>query len=359
MDLRQDPLAAQLIRAVDAALSGARNPSVELADIGIPALSLPEELGGYGLGLSADVAVNGRLGYQLEPVPAYRETVLALELLPSGVDLGPVGQLLLDGAAHAVAVGVHDSAALRLDGAGRLWGDTAELPESRYALVVARASADDGRTVWLLVDPEQAAVRTVASARLEQPHVRFSFDGAEAREVAVSEAAVWRALDRARVRNAALLLGVADRALETARAHVNRRIQYGEPLIKLQTISHRLARMVGIGDGWRLLLHETAWQHDRELVRAGDSALVLGVAADHALECSRLGIQLHGVRGMLAHSTAAAAYRIASVEAIRLGTPQQQWITAGHAGAGSEPHAFAVAPAAQAESDSAGELASI
>jgi alkylation response protein AidB-like acyl-CoA dehydrogenase len=357
MDLRQDPMAAQLMRAVDAALSGTRSPSVELADMGIPALSLPEELGGYGLGLSADVAVNSRLGYQLEPVPAYRETVLALELLPAGVELGSVQDLLLNGVAHAAAVGLHDTSALRLDADGRLWGDTAELPDSRYALLVVRAGTDDGRARWLLVDPEQAAVRTTAGARLEQPHVRFSFDDAETRELDVSEAAVQRAFDRARVRNAALLLGVADRALETARAHVNRRIQYGDPLIKLQTIAHRLARLVGIGDGWRLLLHEIAWQHDRELVRAGDSALILGVAADHALECSRLGIQLHGVRGMLAHSTAAGAYRVASVEAIRLGTPHRQWVEAGHAAAGFGLHTFAVAP--EDIESSAGEFASL
>lgn len=355
MDLRQDPIATQLMRAVDAALAGARNPSVELADVGIPALSLPEELGGYGLGLGADVAVNSQLGYLLEPVSAYRETVLALELLPAGMELGGLQEALFAGTAHAAAVGLHDSSALRLDADGRLWGETAELPDSRYVLLVARARTDDGRTGWLLVDPEQAAVRRVVSARLDQPHVRFSFDGAEARELAVPEATARRALDRARVRNAALLLGIAERALETARAHVNRRIQYGDPLIKLQTVSHRLARLVGIGDGWRLLLHEVAWQHDREAVNPGDSALILAVAADHALECSRLGIQLHGVRGMLAHSTAAAAYRVASVEAIRLGTPQGEWVTAGHVAAGSG--ALPV-PQEGAEQKPAGELAS-
>lgn len=329
MDLRPDPFQQRLAGAVDAALSGVRGPVAELAAIGVPALSLPLDLGGYGLGLTADVVVNGRLGYALEPVPAYRETVLALELVRPADIPDDVRQKLLDGHAHAVAVGLYGSSGLRVEPDGRLWGDSAELPDGRYEFIVARAATSAGDTAWFLITPDREAVSTTRVEQLGMPHLRLSFQGVRARAISVPDEVLRSALERARVRQAAVLLGLADRALETARGHANRRIQYGNPLLRLQTVAHRLARLVGIADGWRLALYENAWRQDRGHGRPGDGALILATAVDHALECTRLGIQLHGVRGMLAHSTAATAYRLASVEAIRMGAPQSVWLEAG------------------------------
>ena len=341
MDLSPDPIQERLAKAVDDALSGARDPTVELAAIGVPALCLPEEVGGYALGLGADVIVHGRLGYALETMPADRETVLCLELAGPTAVPDELRAGLLDGTAHAAVSGTLGDSSLRTDPAGRLWGKSEPLPGGNYRFVVGRAPSGRG-SGWFAAVPNSGTCRTEPCSRLGSPHVRLTFEGAPATALDVSSDAAQAAVERARVRQAAVLHGIADRALETARAHVNRRNQYGAPLLDLQSVAHRLATLVGDGEGWRLMLHETAWRHDRGAQRPGDGTLVLAAAAEHALTCTRLAIQLHGARGMLANSTAAAAYRVASVEATRMGPPQSLWVESGRI-----PQAAPGAPARQ------------
>jgi alkylation response protein AidB-like acyl-CoA dehydrogenase len=133
----------------------------------------------------------------------------------------------------------------------------------------------------------------------------------------------------ARIRQAAFLIGVAARSLEVARDHTHRRQQFGRALVAFQTVSHRLAALLAEGDGWMLLLQEAAWQHDCGKDATRSAAEILAASAEHALQASRLAVQLHGVRGMLAHSIPATAYRIAAAEGVRLGTPRWLWLEVG------------------------------
>lgn len=320
MDLRIDPLQERLAAAVEAALTRTGGVYRELAAIGVPELGAPERLGGLGLGLGADVMVHAELGRALEPPGPLGETSLVLDLLP-GPEEVPDGLLgeIYKGAAQAVTVGVHTPAALRADADGSLWGDSGYLPAGRIGLAVVRTGDD-----WYLLAPDDTGCEVEETSVLGLPGRRLRLRGAHARPFRPHDPG--RALDAARVRQAALLLGLAERAVENARAHVNRRIQYGRPLIELQTVAHALARLVGEADGWRLVLHEVAWRHDRGLDCRARAARILAAAAEHALACARRGLQLHGVRGMLAHSAAATAYRIVSAESVRLGTPDALWL---------------------------------
>lgn len=338
MDLRIDPVQEQLADAVDAALGRSTDVHAELAAVGVPELGLPERLGGFGLGLSADVVVNHRLGRNLQPLPAHRETVFALELLPDGAAPEPFLERVLKGAAHATTIGVHTTPTLRADHEGAIWGDSEHLPAGDLALAVLRAVAPGGDTRWYRVPLGGAAAVSRDSALLGVAGQRVHFTGAPATPVEVDDGRWRTALDAARTRQAAVLLGIAEHALDTARSHVNRRIQFDEPLVRRQTVAHRLARLVGLADGWWLLLHEAAWRHDRGVGRAADAAQVLATAAEHALLSTRLALQLHGVRGMLAHSAAATAYRLASVEATRMGAVGRLWREAGAAHLAA-PHA--------------------
>lgn len=325
MDLSIDPIQRRLADAVDTALTRTGDPSTELAGIGVPELSVAETLGGLGLGLAADIMVSSRLGYGLEPLSAYRETVLALDLLAEAGIPGPHLGDVFKGTRHAVTVGLHSGTGLRVDSGGLLWGESECLPPGDIGLAVVRAVEYDGPTGWYLVLPQSPSCRTEPVERLGVSRLRLHFAGASVRPLAVTDERCARALDAARVRQAAMLLGLADRALDTARSHVNNRVQYGKPLVELQTVAHSLARLSGDADGWRLLLHETAWHCDRGGLHAAKTARLLAVASEHAMLAARRALQLHGVRGMLAHSTAATVYRIASVEGVRMGTPARIW----------------------------------
>ncbi|MFD8478599.1 acyl-CoA dehydrogenase family protein [Kitasatospora sp. NPDC059673] len=331
MDLRTDPVQRRLAEAVDAALSRTGDPYAELAAIGVPELSLPARLGGYGLGLGADVVVNLRLGHHLQPLPAGRETLFALGLLTAEQLPDGLLEQVLKGAAHVVTIGVHDRPTLRADQAGGLWGESGPLPSGEPALAVVRATAPGGVPRWYVVRPDPADEPAGDGSLLGVPGRTVRFAGTRATEIEVPDELLRSELDAARIRQAAVLLGLADRAVAATRTHVNRRTQFGRPLVELQTVAHRLARLVGLADGWRLLVHEAAWRHDLGEPCTGEAAQALAAAAEHALTATRLCIQLHGARGMLAHSTAATAYRLASLEATRMGPPARLWAEAGRA----------------------------
>jgi azi35 len=330
MDLRADPFQKTLATAIDTALTGTRDAAVELAAVGVPEMSLSEKLGGYGLGLGADVVVHHRLGYGLEPVPALRETVLALDLLhPDDVPADVLTELIA-GKGHAATSGTHREPRLTANTDGRIWGTTEPLPDGGpLRLFVTRALQNDGRMGWYTLDPTAPGCDELPGEQLGVPTRRLRVEGVRALPCHVTDATC--ALHRARIRQAAVLLGLADRALESARAHVNTRIQYGQPLLELQTIAHRLARLVAEAEGWRLLVQEAAWRIDQSCEDPSDAIRALAAATEHAHASTRLGIQLHGVRGMAAHSTVASAYRLASIEALRMGTTCMLWAQTGHA----------------------------
>ncbi|MET7418871.1 acyl-CoA dehydrogenase family protein [Dactylosporangium sp. NPDC005555] len=318
-----DPLQQRLRDAVDAVLTRTGDLSAQLGTIGVPALGAPAGIGGAALGLGADIVVNDRLGHALQPLGAYRDTAFALDLLDGSPDV-PADTVaeLLEGAKHAVVIGARVPSDIRVEADGTLWGASEPLPRATVGLCVVRTDDD----AWHLVVADPATCLAEPFDHFGTPATRVRFDGAAARPLPITAERWRRALAAARIRQAALLLGTADRILEVARAHVNTRVQSGRPLVERQTVAHRLATLMGEGDGWRLVLHRAAWQFDRDEDPA--AAGVLAALAEHAQTASRTALQLHGVRGMLAHSTTATAYRQVSVESTRLGSPADLWLAA-------------------------------
>ncbi|MFD7168136.1 acyl-CoA dehydrogenase family protein [Streptomyces violascens] len=306
--------------------------SAQLATIGVPSLNAPERLGGLALGLSADIVVNERLGYALEPLGCYRETAFALDMLDSDdVRAENLAEILADlykGTRHAVVVGARGPVGVQARSGGRLWGESEPLPRGAVGLCVVR-TVDGSGSEWRLVIPEPDTCVTEPIDHFGMPALRLKFDGAASQPLPVSAAHWERARAAARIRQGALLLGIADRIVDVARAHVNTRAQSGKPLVERQTVAHRLALLIGEGDGWRLVLNKAAWEFDRG--EHPNTAAILAVAGEHAQLASRTALQLHGVRGMLAHSTAASVYRLVAVESVRLGTPTNLWLEAASA----------------------------
>ncbi len=129
-------------------------------------------------------------------------------------------------------------------------------------------------------------------------------------------AAAWEtALARARVRQAAYLVGLAQAALDHAVGHAKTRRQFGRPIGKFQSLAFRLSELSMHIDATRLLVH------DRDA--AAHAAADLAAASDLARTVTTRTMQIHGAAGMRADNDAQLYYRRAAVESVRLGTPFQ------------------------------------
>ncbi|HEY4021078.1 MAG TPA: acyl-CoA dehydrogenase [Pseudonocardiaceae bacterium] len=315
-----DPDAVQL-RLAEATAALARHDDAlpRLAGLGLFRLDLPLDVEGLDLGVAASVVAGLELGRAMRPLPGYRETVFAAHLLhAAGATelLAPAGR-----GEHLIAtVGLRSSSTVRLDDEGRLHGESEPLPAAPWKSAVVRARTPNGPALVLV--PVDAAVSAGGS--------RLSFTATAGTPLpGITDADIEGHGDAAFLRHAAFLLGLADAALSLARDHCRRRQQFGRPLIDFQTVSHRLAALSAEAEGLVLLAHEAAWRHDTGLPCGPYPAQTLAAAADHALATTRLAVQLHGARGIVAGDPPELAYRLAATESTRLGTPQALWQLAG------------------------------
>jgi len=279
----------------------ARDVSAELrrsfAEIGLAQLELPESLGGAGLGALARVLVNEEL--------AAGDAGVALALDPLGPALYPLVELggedalrrfaapLVErGEARAVLVHARDA---RLEIAGETVSGTVPwIPAERLDLLVVLGAEGAWALQggWQLASVRGAGLRAAGAAelRLEGAPIAARWHGA---------AGAVRALARARLYTAALLLGVLRQAAEFSREYALERVAFGKPIAHHQALAFLIADMRSAVDGVRLLLHEAAWHADRGLDFA---ALAAGAYAE-AIEASRFvgpnGVQILGGHGFM------------------------------------------------------------
>jgi alkylation response protein AidB-like acyl-CoA dehydrogenase len=333
MDLRLDALQEQLARGVRATLAHGGDAWAATAELGVLALGLPAEHGGFGLGLAAEIVAGRELGRALEPLPGYRETLLAAGALVEAGAGGALADLVMAVAAgrcRLAAAGLDAGPALELDRNGGVRGRSGLLGGIDWHGAVVRAGASGVEALLLVRLPAEGCrletVQTVAG-----PMARLVFAGTRAEEVLRqgAESAVVRPRMAARVRQAAFLLGLAEHAGRIARDHAERREQFGRRLIEFQGMAHPLAAVAAELEATSLLVHEAAWRCDGGLPAEPSAAQALAAASELALRATRLAVHVHGAAGMLAGSAPARAYRLASLEAVRLGPPAELWREAG------------------------------
>jgi alkylation response protein AidB-like acyl-CoA dehydrogenase len=190
-----------------------------MAELGMLGLLLPEAEGGSGLGAVEAALLFEQLGSHLAPGPVLW-TVLAAPL----VDGAASGERLVGG---VEAYAVEDGAVVVEHAA-----DVDVLVVVGDDAVVAHETADLAPPAALdPLDPLTPVGRFTGLA-----------DAARARQVGGPEAAAALRL-RGTVLSAALLAGLAARALDVARDHALARRQFGAPIGSFQAIKHLLADM--------------------------------------------------------------------------------------------------------------------
>ncbi|WP_061295457.1 acyl-CoA dehydrogenase family protein [Herbidospora cretacea] len=313
MDLTPDPMIVQLRRALRAALAHVplqaevHGPPVAdaaavLDDLGVADYERPVPAGGLDLGLTAGVVVSEELGRAACGNP-YRADALAADVgRPPGMSLAGF---------EALPVGAGVTATPRAGG----WALT--------GAVVA-----DGPGPYLVATRmDGEPVLAEASEGGGGPQV-VRFEDAPATFVARLD----DALSRARLRQAAYLLGIADGALEIAVRHTGVRRQSGTRLRDLPAVAFPLARAMVAVRATRAAVYRGSWLADHGHDKAGTAPIVaLATAAETARDVVRTCMQACGVRAMTPELGLHRHFRLAAAEAGRWGEPAALWRLAGAA----------------------------
>ena len=266
-------------------------------ETGLERVELPESLGGAGLGALARVLIVEELA------AADAGAALALDRL--GPAFYPLVEFGGDPAlerfarpvlehADARAVLVWDGVPrLRTDG-GRASGTLPWVPSDRVDLLVV-LEKERAYTVT-----EGVHCQTLRGAGLRAAGAsELRLENAPIGESWVNTPRAGRALARARLYVAALLVGVMRASTDYSRAYALEREAFGRPIAHHQALAFLITDMVSAVEGTRLLLWDAAWRLDRGDEAAEACASAFLEAAEQAMFVTPNGVQILGGHGFM------------------------------------------------------------
>ncbi len=133
-----------------------------------------------------------------------------------------------------------------------------------------------------------------------------------------------KALDGGRVGMAAQALGISDAAIEATTEYMKTRVQFGQPLSKLQGLQWYLADMTTRTEAARALIYEAADTLDRKQPATKIAAMCKYYAAENAVYVTNKALQIHGGYGYMTDYPIERMYRDARIIPIYEGTSEIQ-----------------------------------
>lgn len=289
--LRPHDRAFETARDVDAATRSA------FAEIGLAAVEWPESLGGAGLGAFAASLVLEELGaadagaaLALDPLGS---AFYALAECGDAAALQTIARPLLDRGGARVVLGWNGGGRVALQN-GNATGVLPWVPADRVDLLVlldgdAIAVIDEGIQLTSL---RGAGLRAAGASELR-------LDQAPVRAWWVNPLGARRALARARLHAASLLIGVMRAAAEYSRDYALQRVAFGKPIAHHQALAFLIVEMAMAIEGSRLLVHEAAVRVDRGDDAGEACATAFLEAAEQAMFVTPSGVQILGGHGFM------------------------------------------------------------
>jgi len=133
-----------------------------------------------------------------------------------------------------------------------------------------------------------------------------------------------RVLDGGRISIAALSLGMAQGAYESALKYSKQRKQFGKAISDFQAIQWKLADMATEIEAARLLTLRSAAMKDAGLKTTLESSMAKLYASEVAVRCANEGVQIHGGYGFIKDYPAEKFYRDVKLCTIGEGTSEVQ-----------------------------------
>jgi alkylation response protein AidB-like acyl-CoA dehydrogenase len=131
-------------------------------------------------------------------------------------------------------------------------------------------------------------------------------------------------LDAGRIGIAALAVGLAQGAYETARAYASERRQFGRPIDTFQSIRWKLVDNASRVEAARLLTYRAAWLKDQGRRMTLESSMAKLFASEIAVRASEDGVQILGGYGFVKDYPAEKFFRDVKLTTIGEGTSEVQ-----------------------------------
>ncbi len=319
-------------------------------ELGWAGLSLPEAVGGSGLGMVELAIVLEEQGRCLYGGPLLASAGLASAVLlecPKTEQRDAVLEKLSTGEGIAALAVTDDrgisglsaiSATLRQDEQGiRLDGIAAFVLNGHAAnmFVVAARDMRPGRSGFAIIAlPATAAGLTIEkklAMDLTRPYARLVMDGIRDAAVLIDDEGqcLERGLQIAQVALAAEQLGSMQAVMDLTTSYVSQRVQFGRPIGSFQAVKHRLADMMVICEAARSAVYYAACvvdeyreapdAHAQELAEAAALVKVHCSAGFH--DVAGNAIQLHGGIGFTWEYDAQLFFKRARATSNLLGAP--------------------------------------
>jgi len=252
-----------------------------LAELGVVGCMLPEAHGGLGLDDTWFVLLLEEAGRFALPEPL-AATAIAAAVLSEAATAEMAAQWLPRTARGEAVLTVRTSA------------DSYAADADAADLVLA---AEQGKVLALRGGHLQATAQPTVdrSRRLFAIH----WEPASATELGATTDAPWqRAADRARLFEAAYLLGAAARLIELATSYATQREQFGVAIGSFQAVKHHLATALMHVEFARPLVYRAAWSvATSQQTATTDVAQAYRSMAEAARIAGRTSLQVHGAIG--------------------------------------------------------------
>ena len=217
-----------------------------LAELGIPALLIPEAHGGIGLQPLDAAIVAECLGSHIAPTPFLGSAVMTpTALVASG---GDHGELLADIAAGTTRIGIAFGEAIkRRNDAGVSVKDGRMSGTSMYAFDAeadAYLVADEHQHIYLVRTDDPGLTRSdLAIVDKTRRTVELNYENVAAELVSADPTVFAASIDIGRMALAADTLGAAQNMLDQAVEYAKQREQFNRPIGSFQAVKHMCAEM--------------------------------------------------------------------------------------------------------------------
>jgi alkylation response protein AidB-like acyl-CoA dehydrogenase len=313
----------------------------KIAEQGWNGMILPEEYGGFGMGMVEMAATLEEMGRALLPGPFFSTVLLAGPLVEGASNEAAKQKYLsaiASGAAKAAVALLEDSASWSPDsvqmkatssgGIYTLDGHKLFVWDAAAADFLISVARLNGELTLFLVPAETRGLSVTDLPALDSTRKLYevAFDGVSLpRENLLAEgkparAALDHMLDVATVGLVAEMTGGMQRLLEMTVEYAKTRKQFGRPIGQFQAVQHLCADMLVYTESSRSAVYFAAWAIQEGVPDAG---LAVSVAKAYASEAYRevgnRAIQVHGGMGFTWENDAHLFYRRAKASEVAFG----------------------------------------